>query len=55
MKPNFKAIDQTDPEFVNAELSDSDLKEISVLLQKRRSSKAPVNNQKVSNFKLARK
>ncbi|MCF0052221.1 hypothetical protein LXM25_19290 [Dyadobacter sp. LJ53] len=55
MKPNFKAIDQTEPEFVNAELSDSDLKVISALLQKRKSSKTTVKNPKVTNLKLARK
>lgn len=36
MKPNFKLLDQTDPEIINTDLNDNDLNEISKLLQKRR-------------------
>jgi len=38
MKPNFKLLDQTDPEIINTDLNDNHLKEISKLLQKRRSA-----------------
>lgn len=38
MKPNFKLLDQTDPEIINTHVTDNDLHEISKLLQKRRSA-----------------
>lgn len=55
MKPNFKAIDQSDPEFVNAQLSESDLKEISTILKQRKAVQAKLNNSKPDTFKLVRK
>ncbi|SKB93250.1 hypothetical protein [Dyadobacter psychrophilus] len=55
MKPNFKAIDQTDPEFVNVRLDESDLKEISALLQKRKAVQTNMKSSKPDRLKLVRK
>ena len=54
MKPNLKTLDNIDPEFQNSRLSEADIKQISTLLLKRKSSKPKPTGAKPT-FNLASK
>jgi hypothetical protein len=55
MKPNYKILDQTDPEFINKKLEQSDLDEITLLLKKRRSKDSVSPKMQKSNIHIQTK